>query len=288
VLVSEADPEVAIAALRDAGYLAAGEEADGTLSIRRPKSLRAPAGLWRAWDEDGDYDFEPEDLDILEDLDSERIEDLFGESSPVVLAAIARRRSQELGASSQRGPRHDAAEPAGAQALRDLVTRLRRGPAVADADGEPGGGSKGTGARPAGAGLGADALGADALGAGALGRLPLDLGLGTADAASGYLRPWGASGAARPSQIAKGVAGVTNLLESAIDHEWAVRLCWRDEEAPTYTREAYILPIELRRGFFDAELVDGEPLSIPTSQLVWARVLTEAEEEANVLMGEPY
>ncbi|HTX01054.1 MAG TPA: helicase-associated domain-containing protein [Acidimicrobiales bacterium] len=302
VLAASAGSEAVITALRDAGYLAAGEEADGTLSIRRPPARRAARGMRESFpyhgfgdiDLDGDLEIDldelgldPEDLDEL-DLDGlveigpERLAQLFGEAGPALLAAMTRHARPPAPPAAARGG--TGGGDSSSAELRDLITRLRQGPAApARGGGDPAAGRRGgpPAARQAPAGRGTPggpgATGRAAPGPHAAGAGRLFGGEGDGSDEGTRRHGW-ESHPARPSQFAKGAPALTSLLEQAVGNDWAVRLCWRDEDAPTFTREAYAYPVEVRRGLVHLELPDDEALSLPIAQLVWARVLTEAEE----------
>ncbi len=92
-------------------------------------------------------------------------------------------------------------------------------------------------------------------------------------------------GRGRPSSIAKSEHEVRDLVRQAIANGWWMRLCWRDDEQfPGESCEDYALPVVLRDGWVIGDLAGDEPLAVGLEDIVWARVATSAEEEANDLV----
>lgn len=258
VLASDVEPDALVEALRQAGYLAAGEEADGTLSVRRPAARRVAVrpGPWAG----------------------------FGRPSSAAAGGnrhdAGRRRQELLAALRRAAGRGESASPVAGHAAQLGVARAARDGAARRGEGDGGAGSG------PGPGRGelldhrAEAENGD----------PLDEN-DEAEHGAGAPAPWRsgrASRQARPSQIAKTPPAVQSLIDLALANGWALRLCYHLDATRGGTYEDYAFPVALRRGMLSLELADGDLETVPIGNVVWARVLTEAEEEANDMTSELY
>jgi hypothetical protein len=83
----------------------------------------------------------------------------------------------------------------------------------------------------------------------------------------------------RPSTIVRGRDRVEALLDHAADHDWAVRLSYTNTKGAT--REASVEVLEIGADHAHCTVwPNGNSFSVHLGRVHWARVLTEAEEEA--------
>lgn len=238
VLVSAASPSVATVVLRAGGYLAAEEETDGCLAVRRPPERRAPAttGFGRPEEDPSTtsgVQAMPGDPELLALLPG-------GEGLAPVISAF-RRPGGARDLTPGRGPLPPA----------ELIARLRSRPLEK--------------ARSRRATRTASAAGAPSR---------------AREADDDLLRALfdDEDRRARPDQIARGHPAMSTLFELAGDEEWVVRVCYRPRGLTE--RECNALVLETTRGRVVLEDVeDGTTIAVRLDQVIWARVLTEAEEE---------
>jgi hypothetical protein len=83
----------------------------------------------------------------------------------------------------------------------------------------------------------------------------------------------------RPVGIARGPIAVADLLDQAMVDDWPVRLAYTNKKGQTSQLTVSVIDV----GFNEVavELLSGwESRVLPLRRIAWARVLTEAEEEA--------
>ena len=83
---------------------------------------------------------------------------------------------------------------------------------------------------------------------------------------------------ARPATIARGPLAVSDLLDRALIEDWPVRLAYTSKKGRTTQLTGSVLDVGDRDVVF--ELISWESRVLALSRIEWARVLTEAEEDA--------
>lgn len=257
VLVSDADPATVMATLQAAGYLPAREQADGALVLARPAPRRASARtrggeLARTAREGGGRALleEFDDLDELARVlnDPEALLD-FGlawmEEEGMDLAGL------DLGDGlGELGGPPPPADPGA------LVARLRQGPppgARRAAPPSPAAKSRATASKPP---------------LPPCSPRPPELRLLDDDPED-----------TRPTAIAKGQAEVGALLELAIEEEWMVRIGYTNRKG--LSTQLSVGPLELDGDQVLVECLPGwNARTLALARVEWARVMTEAEEDA--------
>lgn len=258
VLVSDADPAAVMATLQAAGYLPAREQADGALVLARPAPRRASARprahqLARLAREGGGRALleEFDDLDEVARVlnDPEALLD-FGrawlEEEGIDLAGL------DLGGLVLDG---DLGEPPAPADPGTLVARLRQGP--------PPGTRRAAPPSPA-----------------ARGRAPAPKPPPPpSPPRPPQLRLLDDDEDERPDAIAKGQAEVRALLELAIEEEWMVRIGYTNRKG--LGTQLNVGPLELDGDQVLVACLPGwNARTLALARVEWARVMTEAEEDA--------
>jgi len=253
VAVSSCAPEAVTAALRAGGYLAAGESPDGTLAVSRPPARRADARAGDAgapfdgFDDGNDFDDDYFDGDFDGDLDMELLGELLDD--PTMLTTMTGL-PPALAGLMMRAAAAGSAIPRLEGDLEAFVERLRRAPVDASRPGPPSSGSRSrsTGRSPSP-------------------REPSPPGL--------FDLP-----AVRPTHIAKESRAVAELLASASDNDWPVRMGYVNAQGAESEFNAEILGVgrdRVRVRYLSDRPGGGE---LASYRVQWARILTPAEEEA--------
>lgn len=247
VAASDADPSRVVATLRDAGYLAAAEDADGTLVVTRPSARRARGRLAAGpggdpYDDDpyGPYD-DAYDDDAYEDDDGD-LDDVAAAlvDEPELVAALTGLPVELLRSlGSARGHTDGLPVP---EDPDELVHRLLAAPRPAA--------PKPTAPKPAAG------------------------------------RPAGTAPPSpfedlvvRPNGIGRDVDEVAALAEQAFDQDWIVRLSHADGRGDERELDALVVGLD-ERSLTVRSLPGGDLLELARSRIRWVRILTEAEEEA--------
>jgi hypothetical protein len=85
----------------------------------------------------------------------------------------------------------------------------------------------------------------------------------------------------RPSGIVRGRSAVTALLREAVDEEWAVRLSYAGTIGGKRGGQLNVGPLQVKDGLAFVEVLpEFVPRTLHIGAIEWARVLTQAEEEA--------
>ena len=237
----------AVTALRAAGYLAAPEDAAGQLAVSRPAARRA--GLSRPLDldddEDDDLDDEDDDEDGLSEGDlHEMLEELL-RKDPRIAAAMTGLPEDLLRSIGRRPGGALAALTGPVEDPAAMARRLRSGgSSQAAASGSAASPTAGSGPPP--------------------GQLRL---LNDRDG--------------RPSAIARTPDDIATLLELACEEEWLVRLSCSNGRGETRELDAVVLDLD-ERTITVGRLPRGDLQEVARQRIHWARILTEAEEEARL------
>lgn len=83
----------------------------------------------------------------------------------------------------------------------------------------------------------------------------------------------------RPTEIARQAATITALLDLACEQEWPVRLAYAGRTGRESQETAYVLAVEDGMAYIEITPTWRDAI-VPVPGVRWARVLTEAEEEA--------
>lgn len=243
VACSPVRPDAAVAALREAGYLAAAEDEEGCLLLTRPVVRRAGGrggpGEGAEWDLDGASTAEADLAELVQLL----------EDAPDFVAALTGVPDELVKAMG--------AAIAGAEGAAlpgdplELVRRLRAGGTDAR---RPGGVGAGGGRPGPGPAAGPRPEPATQL------RLVEDL-------------------SGRPSRIGRSEAEVLALLEQALEQDWLVRVSCSNGKGQRRELDAEVIGLD-RRQVTVQRLPRGDVQEIALARVHWVRVLTEAEEEA--------
>jgi hypothetical protein len=85
----------------------------------------------------------------------------------------------------------------------------------------------------------------------------------------------------RPSRIAKKSPDIEELLGSAVDEEWLVRISYVNSKGDDTEFYAEVLDVN-RRAVTVRRLPRGTIQQLTPARIQWARIATEAEEEAQL------
>ncbi|MDQ1357943.1 MAG: hypothetical protein QOG44_2316 [Acidimicrobiaceae bacterium] len=83
----------------------------------------------------------------------------------------------------------------------------------------------------------------------------------------------------RPHEIAKSYDDILDLLELAVQHDWAVRFEYMDRQGRRQLMNATVYRINESKAFV-VELTNYGTRTLTLSKIAWARVMTEEEEDA--------
>ena len=83
----------------------------------------------------------------------------------------------------------------------------------------------------------------------------------------------------RPHEIAKSYDDILDLLELAVEHDWAVRFEYMDRQGRRQLINATVYRINESKAFV-VELTNYGTRTLTLSKIAWARVMTEEEEDA--------